>query len=558
MRTSPLGRARTHDVTNQPAAIGAYNAFLIDDALVAATEREGAGWARDSLARLGDAVGDPANVEHATLANRHGPELRRYDGAGRRVDIIDVHPSWHRIMSLAYGHGLGSDPWTAARPGAHVAKAAGSILFNELEGGCMCPVAITYGGVPMLRAQPDLSAIWEPLLVSRDYDGRDVPAGGKSFAFAAFAATEKQGGSDLRGNSTYARSAGSAGGPGREYVLTGHKWFVSAATADIIYVSAQTEAGPSMFLVPKWLPDGSRNGISFERLKTKMGNASNPSAEIELEDAHGWLIGEEGRGIKVLLSFMQFSRFEVALMPVGEMRLTLNHALHHARHRAAFGRTLADQPLMRNVLADLVVEYEASVALAMRVGRSFDEAAADQDARAFGRLAVAVAKYWHNKRCINFVQEAMEVLGGGGYIEDSVVPRFYREAPVNNIWEGSGNVICLDILRTLRSDARAIHATMVELELARGGDARLDRAVEKLKRLVVEQQPEESSARQVAGLLARTLQAALLVRHAPSFVADAYCGSRLGEDWSGLFGSLPPTTDFDALVARGSSGFATC
>lgn len=550
---NPRTSLRTHEVTNQPLPLGKYNAFACDPILQQGVGREGAAWANKALTALGEDVGDPENVELATLANRHGPELRRFDAGGRRVDTIDFHPAWHQIMALAYRHGLGAKPWLEPRDGAHVAKAASSILFNQLEGGCMCPVAITYGSVPLLRKQPDLAAQWETKLLSKQYDGRSLPIDRKTGATCAFAATEKQGGSDIRRNSTVARPAGQAG-PGREYLLTGHKWFVSAAGADVILASAQTENGPSMFLLPRWLPDGTRNLISIERLKDKMGNHSNPSSEMEFDNAHGWLVGEEGRGIAAMMVFMQYSRFEVALMPVGEMRLTLTHALHYARQRSAFGKMLAQQPLMKNVLADLVVEYEASVNLALRVGRSFDEGPRDDSQRAFGRLSVAVAKYWHNKRCVSFVQEAMEVHGGAGYIEDSVIPRFYREAPVNNIWEGSGNVICLDILRTLRTDPVAKEALFAELELSRGGHRLLDSAVQDLYGLIADTSVAESQARKVAERLALTLQASLLVRNADATVADAFCASRLGADWSGLFGTLPDSASVDRIIASAMAG----
>jgi putative acyl-CoA dehydrogenase len=553
IEVNPRTELRTHEVTNQPWPLGKYNAFDCDPILRQGVEREGAGWACQALMDLGEAVGDPENVELATLANRHEPELRRYDAGGRRVDTIDFHPAWHQIMSLAYRHGLGAKPWLEPRAGAHVAKAASSILFNELEGGCMCPVAITYGSVPMIRRQADIAALWEGPLLSTRYDGRNLPIDRKTGATAAFAATEKQGGSDVRGNSTIARPAG-APGPGREYLLTGHKWFVSAAGADVILASAQTDNGPSMFLLPRWLPDGTRNLISIERIKDKMGNHSNPSTEMEFDGAHGWMIGEEGRGIAAMMVFMQYSRFEVALMPVGEMRLTLTHALNYARQRSVFGKTLAQQPLMKNVLADLSIEYEASVNLALRVGRSFDEGPANESQRAFSRLAVAIAKYWHNKRCVTFVQEAMEVHGGAGYVEDSVIPRFYREAPVNNIWEGSGNVICLDILRTLRSDPVVKEALFTELELSRGNNRLLDAAVDGLHSLIADTSVAESQARKIAERLALTLQASLLVRNADAVVADAFCGSRLGSEWSGLFGTLADSAPVDRIIARASAG----
>ncbi|MBT2301902.1 acyl-CoA dehydrogenase family protein [Variovorax paradoxus] len=545
----PRSVLRTHTVENQPRPLDAYNAFTSDLAMREAVEREGAGWAREELIALGGAVGDPANVEQARLANLHSPTLRRFDAAGRRVDVVEFHPAWHDIMGLAWRHELPTAPWRRPRSGSHVAKAAKSILFNELEGGCMCPVAITYGSVPLLRHQPELAALWEPLLLSERYDGRPLPAGMKTGVTAAFAATEKQGGSDLRGNATRAVPVAGAG-PGREYLLHGHKWFVSSAGADLIIVSARTDKGISLFAVPRWLPDGSRNAIVIERIKDKMGNCSNPSVEMEFDGTHGWMIGEDGRGIANAMVFMQYSRFEVALMPVGEMRLALVQALHHARERSAFGRPLVELPLMKNVLADLTLEYEASVMLALRIGRAQDEGPANELQRAFGRLSVAIAKYWHSKRAVGFTQECMEVLGASGYVEESILPRFFREAPVNNIWEGSGNVICLDILRTVRNEPAAMEALFSELALAKGGDRRLDAQVQSMHALLSGGAVDERLARRVAERLAMCLQASLLVRHAAPWMADAFCASRFEAERSGLFGTLDSQAPLDALVAR--------
>ncbi len=544
---------RTHTVDNQPFPLGAYNAYRCDTALQEAVARDGAAWATPELLALGEAVGDPANVDQATLANLHSPTLKRFDPAGRRVDQVEFHPAWHHIMGMAWRHGLPTGPWTDPRTGAHVAKAAKTILFNELEGGCMCPVAITYGGVPMLRIQPDIAALWEPHLLSTAYDGRPLPVAQKTGATAAFAATEKQGGSDMRSNATTATPVGTPG-PGREYLLTGHKWWVSSAGADVIMVSARTDKGVSVFAVPRWLPDGTRNAINIERIKDKMGNRANPSVEMEFDKAHGWMVGEDGRGIANMMIFMQYSRFEVSMMPVGEMRLTLTQAIHHARQRSAFGKALIHQPLMKNVLADMALEYEASLALSMRIARSLDGAAQDDGHRAFARLVVAIAKYWHCKRAVPFVQEAMEVHGAAGYVEESVMPRFYREAPVNNIWEGSGNVICLDILRALQKDPLAKEVLFAQLQLARGGNAHLDRAMDGLPSVLAAATANEAHARRLAQQLALCLQGGLLVRHAPAGVADAFCASRFGPDGAGFFGTLPEGVDFDAILARTIGG----
>ncbi len=408
---------------------------------------------------------------------------------------------------------------------------------------------VTYGVVPMLRRQPELSQAWEAQMLSPRYDPRPIPAEDKLGITLAFTSTEKQGGSDIRRNSTFARPA-AAPGPGGEYILTGHKWFCSSAGVDVIFVVAQTEKGPGCFLVPRWLPDGTRNPISIERLKSKLGNRSNASAELEFEGTHGWLVGEEGRGIPTVMEFMLHTRFGCALIPAGLMRQSLSQAMHHASHRVAFQRRLIDHPLMRNVLADLALESEAATTLMMRVGRAFDESAHDVHARAFGRITVAVAKYWLNKRLVPFVHEALETLGGGGYIEESIMPRIYREAPLNGIWEGPGNVISLDILRAFRKDALGGDAYFAELEAVRGADRRLDTAIDEVRRLVVDEHLPEIRARYLAERMAIAMQAAQLVRHAPSFVADAFCLTRVAGESGRAFGSMPEGVDMDAIIKR--------
>ncbi len=539
---------RTHVVENQPHTLEQTNAFLSDIALREALSREGADWAFDRMVKLGADVADPDNIHKATLANRFPPELKRFDPYGRRIDTVEFHPAWHDIMALAWRHELPTLPWRHDRPGAHVAKAAASILFNQLEGGVMCPFAITYGIIPMLRQQPELAAVWERLMLSTEYDPRPRPHYEKRGVTVAFSVTEKQGGSDVRGVSTEAKPIGQAG-PGREYLLRGHKWFCSAAGADVIFIVAQTAQGLGCFLVPRWLDDGSRNPISIERLKDKLGNKSNASAELELENTHGWLIGEEGRGIQTMMMFMLYTRFEVALAPVGIMRLGLTHALHHVQHRSAFQRRLIDQPLMRNVLADLAIESEAATTLVMRIARAFDAASINDSERSFGRLAVAIAKYWLNKQVVPFIHEAMEVHGGIGYIEESVIPRFYREAPINGIWEGAGNVISLDVLRALRKDKGTLTAFFDEIEVVRSADRHMDAAVLDLKSLLGAPLADDQ-ARYITEKMALALQASLLIRHAPSAVTDAFCATRLSGRGAQAFGTLPNGVDIDTILSR--------
>lgn len=544
---------RTHTVENQAPPLEGGNAFRGDQALREALVREGGEWATDRLIALGEAINDPINIENAFLANKHGPELKRFDRYGHRIDTIEFHPAYHHTMSLAYRHDVGTLPWNHPRPGAHVAKAAASILFNQLEGGVMCPYAISYGVIPLLRLQPELAAVWEAGLRSTEYDGRQLPADRKTGLTAAFSSTEKQGGTDVRANTTFATPVGRRG-PGEEYLIHGHKFFCSAAAGDVFFIVARTDAGPSCFFAPKWLPDGTRNPISLERLKDKLGNKSNVSCEIEIDNAHGWLIGEEGRGIPTMMAFIHCTRFETILSPTGFMRKALNEALHHARHRAVFGKKLIDQPLMKSVLADLALDSEAATAFAMRVGRSFDLKAEDDFERAYARTSLAIGKYWLNKRVVPFLHEALEVLGGSGYVEESVMPRLYREAPVHGLWEGPGNVQALDVLRTLSKEPDAVAAFFAELKLAQGGNRYLDNTVTDLERMVANGPIAEDQARCFTEKAALSLQAALLVRHSPACMADAFCATRLGGQSGASFGTLPAGIDIDGIIQRATVG----
>ncbi|HSW20769.1 MAG TPA: acyl-CoA dehydrogenase family protein [Ramlibacter sp.] len=545
----PQASLRTHKVENQAPPLEGVNAFSGDVVLREAVIREGGDWALDRLTVLGDVVNDPENIENAFLANKHTPQLRRFDRFGQRIDMIEFHPSYHHLMGLAYKHDLGGMPWNNPRPGAHVAKAAASILFNQLEGGVMCPYAITYGVIPLIRQQPELAKVWEAGLLSREYDGRNRLPADKTGLTSAFSSTEKQGGSDVRANTTFATPVGRRG-PGEEYLISGHKWFCSAAAGDLFFIVARTDKGPSCFLAPKWFPDGTRNPISLERLKDKLGNKSNASCEIELENARGWLIGEEGRGIPVMMAFMHCTRFETVLAPAGFMRKGLSEAMHHAKHRAAFGKQLIDQPVMRNVLADLALESEAATAFAMRIGRSFDRKDQDDAERAYARTAIGIGKYWLNKRVVPFLHEAMEVLGGPGYVEESVMPRLYREAPVHGLWEGPGNVQALDVLRTLGKEPDAKDALFAELRLARGGNRLLDGLAGELEDLATSGPIAPEHARYFTENMAIALQAALLVQHSPAAVADGFCATRIGPGVNLSFGAFRRAIDVDAILSR--------
>jgi putative acyl-CoA dehydrogenase len=538
----------THEVTNQPPPLEGYDVFGGDAALAEATEREGAGWAVDDLHTLGLLAGSPEAIDWGAEANRHPPELRTHDRYGHRVDEVVYHPAYHELMRVAVGHGLHGAPWAVDQAGAHVARAAGFVVWSQVDAGHGCPVSMTYSIVPALRRQPDLAAEWEPRLTARAYDPRNVPAGGKPGALAGMGMTEKQGGSDVRANTTRAEPAGDG-----SYRLTGHKWFCSAPMSDLFLMLARAPGGLSCLLVPRWLPGGDRNaGFRVVRLKEKLGNRSNASGEVELDGAVAWLVGDEGRGVRTIIDMVAHTRLDCVLGATATMRQATAQALHHTAHRRAFGRMLADQPLMRGVLADLAVESEAATLTALRLARAFDEAGrGDPAADSFRRLATAVAKYWVCKRQPTLVGEALECLGGNGYIEESIMPRLFRESPLNGIWEGSGNVICLDVLRAVAREPAAVEAFLGELDAARGADHRLDAAADRVRRELGDVVGSEGRARRLVEAMALAFQASLLVRWGHPAVADAFCASRLDPGAAGLaLGTLPPGLDTGAIVDR--------
>jgi len=543
---APIRQLATHEVLNQPPPLPEGNLYDLDAALREGLHREGAAWAEDAVRALGAVAGSEATQRLAVQANRFGPELRAFDPMGRRLDEVEFHPAYHALMGIGIGHQVHSIAWSAARPGGHVAHAALQYLMTQAEPGVCCPLAMTYAALPALRHEPELARQWEPRILSTDYDPRFIPAPEKAGVTFGMAMTEKQGGSDVRSNTTRAERLD--GGEG--FALWGHKWFCSAPMSDAFLTLAHTEQGLTCFLVPRWTPDGERNQVHIQRLKDKLGNRSNASSEVEYHGAWAQRVGEEGRGVRTIIEMVQHTRLDASCAPAGLMRQALQHALHHAAHRNAFGAVLRQQPLMRNVLADLALEVEAATALILRVGRAFDEAAADAQSAAFARIATAVTKYWINKRTPNFVYEAMECLGGSGYVEESILPRLYREAPVNSIWEGSGNVICLDVLRAMQREPASVEAFMSEIGLARGADKRLDRAADGLADLLRERKVAEAEARRLTERMATVLQAALLVRHAPAAVADGYCASRLLGDWGHTYGTLPDAVDSEAILQR--------
>ncbi|MFJ9434214.1 acyl-CoA dehydrogenase family protein [Streptomyces sp. NPDC101490] len=543
LRSEPT--ARTHDVTNQVPPLVGHD--VADDAvLLEGVRREGAGWCLDDLRRIGRRTGSEEVQRWAEEANRHEPELRTHDRYGNRVDEIDFHPAYHSLMREAIGEGLGGAAWADPRSGAHVARAAGFMVWSTAEAGHGCPVSMTYAVVPALRAAPALAGLYEPLLTSRVYDpGLRAPAE-KRGLLAGMGMTEKQGGTDVRTNSTTAVEA--ADGTWR---LRGHKWFTSAPMNDLFLVLAQAPGGLSCFLVPRVLPDGSRNTFRVQRLKDKLGNRSNASGEPEFDDTVAWAVGAEGQGVRTIIDMVTMTRLDCVLGSASGTRAALAQAAHHIRHREVFGARLVDQPLMRNVIADLGVESEAATTLALRIAGAADRAQrGDEGERAFLRLATAVGKYWVCKRQPPAVAEALECLGGNGYDEASGMPRLYRDAPLNGIWEGSGNVNALDVLRALAREPESLEAFRAEVEAASGGDARLDTAWRELRGELVLTEDAQLRARRLVERLALVLQGSLLVRHAPHAVADAFCASRLAGDRGLAFGTLPPGTDFAGVIAR--------
>ncbi|KJE21679.1 acyl-CoA dehydrogenase [Frankia torreyi] len=541
-RSSP---GRTHEVTNQPPPLVGHDASA-DPALLAALVREGAGWHADALRRLGRLAGTEQARRWAEEADRFPPELRTHDRYGNRVDEVDFHPSWHALLEVAVREGLTGAPWTDPRPGAHVARAANILVWGTVEQGHLCPVSMTYAAVPALRAAPDLAARYEPLLASRIYDPGLRPPEGKAGLLAGMGMTEKQGGSDVRANTTTATPAVDG-----TYRLRGHKWFTSAPMNDVFLVLAQAPGGLSCFWVPRVLPDGSRNTFRIQRLKDKLGNRSNASSEPEFDDTVAWLVGAEGRGVRVIIEMVAMTRLDASLGSAAGMRAAVTAAAHHVRHRRAFGTRLIDAPLMRNVLADLALESEAATTLVLRVAGAVDRAArGDRDEQAFKRLATAVTKYWVCKRAPGVAAEALECLGGNGYVEESGMPRLYREAPLNGIWEGSGNVNALDVLRAFDREPDGLDALSVQIEAARGADARLDRAWDRLRAELPRAAADPFAARRVVERLALVMQGSLLVRHAPPAVADAFCASRMAGDGGLAFGTLPSGVDVAGILDR--------
>jgi putative acyl-CoA dehydrogenase len=535
----------THEVTNQVPPLVGHDVAAYPP-LLESLEREGAGWAAEELHDLGRRAGSAEAQEWGRLAEKNHPVLQTHDRYGHRIDEVEFDPAWHQLMTVAVGAGLHATPWAADREGAHVARAAKMYTWSVADAGHTCPISMTYAVVPALRANAELAATYEPLLTSTTYDfGLRVPTTKRGLV-AGMSMTEKQGGSDVRANTTTA--APNADG---SYSLVGHKWFTSAPMSDFFLTLAQGPGGLSCFFVPRVLPDGTRNPIRLQRLKDKLGNRSNASSEVEYDGALGWLVGEEGRGVPTIIEMVNMTRLDCTLGSASGMHAGVMQAVHHARHRTAFGKRLADQPLMANVLADLALEAEAATYAAMRLAGATDRVARGDEREAMvRRVALAVSKYWVCKRGPVHAGEALECLGGNGYVEESGMPRLFRESPLMSIWEGSGNVAALDTLRAMAKQPESIEAFFEEVELAAGADSRLDDAIGRVRKELTDLGDIEYRARRLVEQLALVFQGSLLVRHAPAAVADAFCASRLGGDWGVAFGTLPVGVDTATIIER--------
>jgi putative acyl-CoA dehydrogenase len=524
---------------NQPAALCGYDAWASDPVLRAAVHREGGGWVEETAHAMGTLVASERLQLLADAANRNVPQLKTHDRFGDRIDEVDYHPAYHELMSLAFGAGLHALAWTSARDGSFVARAALNYLWNQAENGTACPVTMSFAAMPLLRTEPSLLAEWAPKLTACAYDRRLLPVAQKSAVTMGMAMTERQGGSDLRGITT--RAIRSCDG---FHVLEGQKWFCSAPMSDAFFTLARTQAGIGCFLVPRSLPDGARNAFLIQRLKDKCGNRSNASCEVEFRETLAYGVGDPGRGIATLIEMAHFTRFDIVVATAGMMRALLIQALHHARHREAFGRPLIDHGLMKNVIADLALESQAAALLAFRLAAAFDRSAVSAPDRDLVRILTPVAKYWLCKRTPALAAEAMECLGGNGYVEEAALARLYREAPLNGIWEGSGNVICLDVLRSLARHPSALESLVAEV---RAGGPRLAQVARDLERQL-RCSSREAQARRLVECAALSIQMSLMERHAPAPAADAFCQTRLEHQGGRHFGTLPGHTDLDAII----------
>ena len=549
--SDPINFAPTHTVENQPPPFEDVDLFTSDAVLREGLSREGGDWAKADVRRFGQTMGSREANEDGRLANAYPPELRTHDRYGNRINEVEFHPAWHATLTRYMEAGVHNFAWKHPKPGAHVAKTALHFIAAQTEAGAGCPITMTFACVPALRHQPDVYERLEPLLLECSYDDTIRPMPEKKSILVGMAMTEKQGGSDVRTNTTRA-TAIDPSDDAAGYALVGHKWFCSAPLCDAFLTLAHTERGITCFLVPRWRPDGSRNAMELQRLKNKLGNRSNASSEIEYRGTWAERIGEEGRGIATIIEMVHHTRLDCVSGSAGLMRRALAEAIHQTEHRSAFGKRLREQSLMQNVLADLALEVEAATTLMLRLSRAYDDGAESTEARAFARMATAVGKYWVCKRAPHMIYEAMECLGGSGYVEESVLPRLYREAPVNAIWEGSGNVICLDVLRAMVREPESLEAFMTDVKRAKGETPRLDTLVAEIDALLAATPDLERNARTLAEKMAVAIQASLLIRYAPNEVADAFVASRIADDGGRVFGTLSSDAAFDHIIDRAS------
>lgn len=541
-------QASTHRVENQPPPLENYNSYTTDSALQKGFKRESEANDDSALKTFGQWAGSAQAIALGFEANRHPPQLLTHDRQGHRVDLIEFHPAYHQLMQSAVEHGLHASPWENPQAGAHVARAARYFLQTQVEAAHGCPITMTFAALPALRHQPNLLKEWGDKITAPHYDPRNVPYFEKQGVTVGMAMTEKQGGSDVRLNTTRAYPI-DQGGPGEAYELVGHKWFVSAPMCDAFLVLAQASGGLSCFLLPRWRPDGSKNPLHIQQLKRKMGNVANASSETELRGAFAWMVGEEGRGVRTIIEMVAMTRYDCMIGSAAGMRQATAQAIHHATHRQAFGARLSEQPLMQNVLADLAIESEAATTLMLRMARAMDHQD-DEHERLLSRIATPVGKYWICKRTPHHAYEAMEVIGGSGVMETHIMARLFRESPINAIWEGSGNVQCLDILRAIEKQPEVLDAFFAETGLAQGANEHLDRFIHQLKRELQDTQALQYRARQLADGMAMALQGALLVQHSPAYVADAFCAGRLADRGGLNTGTLPAGLDCAAIIER--------
>ncbi|MBA3784990.1 MAG: isovaleryl-CoA dehydrogenase [Acidobacteria bacterium] len=529
---------------NQPPILENYNLFASDVALCEAVESNGGAWNDENAKAFGEILGKAETLELGNSANKNPPILKTHDRFGNRLDTVEYHPSYHELMRIGIENQTHSLSWTSEHAGAYVARNALAFLKQQVDEGTSCPLTMTFAVVPSLKIQPEIADEWLPRILSNEYDPRFIPASEKRGATFGMAMTEPQGGSDVRANLTRARKIGSG-----EYEITGRKWFCSAPMCDAFLVLAQTERGISCFLLPRFKPDSARNAFHISRLKDKLGNKSNASSEVEFHAAYAQIIGEEGRGVANIMEMVRHTRLDCAVGSAATLRRAVAESLHHCAYRSAFGKLLIKQPLMQNVLADLCLESEAATALAFRLARGFDESANDEQAKLFTRIATAIGKFWICKRAVAAASEAMEVLGGNGYVEESVLPRLYRDVPVNSIWEGSGNVQCLDVLRSMQKEPQSVEALLNEIKSASGANKNFDNFICGIEKELLNVNDLEFRARRVVERLALALQASVLLKNAPNFVGDAFCNSRLTENYLS-FGTLPVGTDFEKIINR--------